>query len=208
MRVAFSFASTLMATNQSRIRKQVRRSRRALSLSQQKVASMNLMKQLSKHPLFLSSQRIAFYLSNDGEIDLNLSLKVALTKRKQCYLPVLYRGGENRLLFARVTETTRFKANKYGIPEPDIAAEGWLFTSQLDLVLTPLVAFDCQGNRIGMGGGYYDRSLRQLTLKRNWRRPKVLGIAHQFQQVDSIKRNFWDVPLQGVITDQQIFTFK
>lgn len=111
------------------------------------------------------------------------------------------------MLFGRVTETTSYKLNKYGIPEPDIAREGWLFSHQLDLVLAPLVAFDSQGNRIGMGGGYYDRSLKQLTLRTLWNRPKVLGIAHQFQQVDSIDRNFWDVPLQGVITDQQIFNF-
>lgn len=185
----------------------MRHARRSLLPRQQQKAADNLMKKLSIHPLFLSGRRIAFYLANDGEIDPSLALTKALAMHKQCYLPVLYRGGENRLLFGRVTETTSYKLNKYGIPEPDIAREGWLFSHQLDLVLAPLVAFDSQGNRIGMGGGYYDRSLKQLTLRTLWNRPKVLGIAHQFQQVDSIDRNFWDVPLQGVITDQQIFNF-
>ena len=196
-----------MATIQSTIRRQVRQARRSLPQNQQRRAAENLKKKLSAHPLFLSSRRIAFYLSNDGEIDLSPALKQARAMHKECYLPVLYRGGENRLLFGRVTEMNHFKPNKYGIPEPDIAREGWLFTHQLDLVLAPLVAFDSQGNRIGMGGGYYDRSLKQRTMKKHWKRPKVLGIAHRFQQVDSIDRNFWDVPLQGVVTDQQVFNF-
>lgn len=196
-----------MATIQSTIRKQVRQARRSLSQNQQRKAAENLKKNLSAHPLFLTSRRIAFYLSNDGEIDLILALKQARTMHKECYLPVLYRAGENRLLFGRAAEMKSLKPNKYGIPEPDIAREGWLFAHQLDLVLAPLVAFDSQGNRIGMGGGYYDRSLKQLTVKKHWQRPKVLGVAHRFQQVDSIDRNFWDVPLQGVVTDQKIFNF-
>ncbi len=196
-----------MPTIQSTIRRQVRRDRRTLSSSEQKKASKNLMQNLVKHPLFLSSCRIAFYLTNDGEIDPLPALKYALVRHKECYVPVLYRGGENRLLFGRVTESTRFKPNKFGIPEPDIAREGWVLSSQLDLVLAPLVAFDDQGNRIGMGGGFYDRSLKQLTMKQLWKRPCVLGIAHQFQQVKSIGRNIWDVPVRGVVTDQRTLNF-
>ena len=181
--------------------------RRALTPGQQRIAAQELLKQILKHPLYLNSRRIAFYLPNDGEIDPTPSLTDALVRGKSCYLPVLYRGGENRLLFGRTFATDQMKPNRFGIPEPDIAKYGWVFANQLDLILAPLVAFDDQGNRIGMGGGFYDSSLRQLRHDRNWQRPYVLGLAHEFQHVDSIGRNDWDVPLRGAITDKQVYHF-
>ncbi len=97
--------------------------------------------------------------------------------------------------------------NRFGIPEPDIVRNGWVFASELDLVLAPLVAFDDEGNRIGMGGGFYDSSLNHLRLRRNWQRPYVVGVAHELQHLRSIGRNAWDVPLRGAITDKQVYQF-
>lgn len=186
----------------------MRAARRALTLSQQRTAAQGLLKQLLKHPLYLNSRRIAFYLPNDGEIDPTPALVEALVRNKSCYLPVLYRGGENRLLFGRTFPSAEMRLNRFGIPEPDIAKYGWVFSNQLDLILAPLVAFDEQGNRIGMGGGYYDSSLRHLRQDRNWQRPYVIGLAHEFQHVNSISRNAWDIPLRGTITDKRVYQFK
>ena len=196
-----------MSSLQSRIRKKIRSQRRALTVQQQHSASLQIAKQLERHPIFLTSRRIAFFWPNDGEIDLTRALINALARHKHCYLPVLYRGGENRLLFGRFKVGSSFKLNRFGIPEPDVARDGWLFAQQLDLILTPLVAFDGQGNRIGMGGGFYDRSLRHLNLPVVWRRPYLLGVAHEFQHLDAIGRNSWDIPLRGVVTDQQAYYF-
>ncbi len=156
----------------------------------------------------MTSRRIAFFWPNDGEIDLTRALVKSLANHKQCYLPVLYRGGENRLLFGRFKVGATLRLNRFGIPEPNLARDGWLFARQLDLILTPLVAFDDQGNRIGMGGGFYDRSLCQLNLPGIWQRPYVLGVAHEFQHLEHIGRNAWDVPLRGAVTDQRIYQFK
>ena len=76
----------------------------------------------------------------------------------------------------------------------------------LDLVLMPLVAFDKAGNRLGMGKGYYDRSLKILNHRKAWRRPRLTGIAYEFQRVDKIDNEPWDIPLQFALTDKQART--
>ena len=192
---------------QSDIRKRSRAARRALSPKQQLDAAQNLARTLACHRQYLKSGRIAFYLPNDGEIDPTNALSAALAAGKLCYLPVLYRGGANRLLFGRVNASTKFTPNRFGIPEPDIAVEGWVHAQALDLMLAPLVAFDRYGNRIGMGGGYYDNSLKYLRHDRSWARPRILGLAHEIQRVESIERNAWDIPLHGAVTDARIYNF-
>jgi 5-formyltetrahydrofolate cyclo-ligase len=77
---------------------------------------------------------------------------------------------------------------------------------QLDLVLLPLVGFDESGNRLGMGGGFYDHSLSFLRNRKIWRKPNLVGIAHDFQRVDSLEAKPWDMPLEAVITDRAVYT--
>ena len=196
-----------MPAYQRDIRKKMRSARRALTVRQQLHAADQLTQLIVRHPLFLRAHRIAFYLPNDGEIDPTAALHEALSQGKHCYLPVLYRGGVNRLLFGKTTANSRFILNRFGIPEPDILDEGWCYSNQLDLVLTPLVAFDESGNRIGMGGGYYDSSLQHLRRNPNWQRPCVIGVAHEFQRIEQIGRNAWDIPLRAAITDKQSYQF-
>ena len=66
----------------------------------------------------------------------------------------------------------------------------------------PLVAFDRCGNRIGMGAGYYDRALQSLEYQTSTR-PFLLGVAHHFQELESIEARSWDVPLDAILTDQE-----
>ena len=89
----------------------------------------------------------------------------------------------------------RYAENQYGIPEPvgTPACAAW----QLDLILVPLVAFDDRGNRLGMGGGYYDRL---LSGSEHWpRRPRLLGVAHACQRAEALPVEAWDMPLNDVI---------
>ncbi len=197
-----------MTTYQATVRHNMRAARRALTPTQQRIAANGLLNQVIRHRLYQQSRRLALYLPTDGEIDPTPIFHQALERGKQCYLPVLYRGGKNRLLFGRTLTLTNMTLNRFDIPEPEIAKFGWVFSNQLDLILAPLVAFDENGNRIGMGGGFYDRSLQHLRQKRNWQRPYILGLAHEFQRVESIGRNAWDIPLRGAITDQQTYDFR
>ena len=143
------------------IRLSMRCARRNLNPSQQQQAASQLIRRLLSQPIFLRSKHIAVYWPNDGEIDLRPLVTKIHRANKFCYLPVL-KPFSQKLAFCRYQPGQSLKNNKYGIPEPQFKHACVLPPKALDLVLAPLVAFDKSGNRIGMGGGYYDRTLMKL----------------------------------------------
>ena len=189
--------------NRHTIRQQMRNFRRALSPRQQHQAGLNLKKNLAKQPLFIRSKRIAFYLANDGEINPSALLNLALSLGKKCYLPVLAPGANKTIWFIRYNPSTPMKLNRYGIVEPRINLNQRLKAPQLDLVLMPLVAFDKEGGRLGMGGGYYDRcfAFKQRSQQHN---PYLLGLAHNGQQSSNLPLESWDIPLACIATDEKL----
>ena len=99
------------------------------------------------------------------------------------------------------------RPNRYRIPEPDARYCRAMKRQFLSLVLMPLVAFDAKGNRLGMGGGYYDRAFNQTQWPYKTRRPLLVGVAHEFQRVPELPTESWDVPLDAVITEREIYRF-
>ncbi len=192
-------------SNRNLLRQQMRQRRNALPHHQQAAMSMALCKHLSTSRLFLNSQRIAFYLPNDGEVDLRPLLELAWQLRKDCYLPVLAQRNTRQLWFLPYTPATGLYLNRYGIPEPGHTRhQRGLKPISLDLILMPLVAFDPQGNRLGMGGGFYDRTLASLVPRRSWNKPRLVGTAYAFQCVEQLDAQDWDVPLHAVATESGI----
>jgi 5-formyltetrahydrofolate cyclo-ligase len=185
------------------LRTTLRSRRRALTPRQQTLAAHQLLQQLKRQPLFLRSQRLAFYLPSDGEIDPRPLIREAWRRGKQCYLPVLAPDKSNRLWFVRYTPTTRLFKNRFGIPEPRLQTQQRLAAQHLDVVFLPLVGFDRQGGRMGMGGGFYDRSLAfKQTASRH--SPYLVGLAHHGQQVEQLHLAHWDIPLCAIATDHEI----
>lgn len=93
------------------------------------------------------------------------------------------------------------RPNGFRIPEPQVAADLLMTPQDLDLLILPLVAFDTEGYRLGMGGGFYDRSLASISHRQHWQHPRLLGVGHAFQQLDRVPREPWDVPLSIICTD-------
>ncbi len=187
------------------LRQQLRARRRELSPRQQRQAAERLAKALECWRPFQQAQRVAVYLPNDGELDPGLLTRTCWASGKQVYLPALRGFGPPLLWFLPYHPGQRLQANRFGIPEP------WPQTRparprQLDMVLTPLVGFDATGNRLGMGGGFYDRSFAFLNRHPRWRRPALVGVAHAFQQVPALPAQPWDVPLIAVATDRGLLT--
>jgi 5-formyltetrahydrofolate cyclo-ligase len=187
------------------LRRQLRARRGALTRAQQTRAAAELARRLAATRVFRVSRRIACYLPNDGEIDPRPLIERIWALKKDCYLPVLSHTPHEHLWFARVTPDTPLTLNTYGIPEPRIAGE-WLRARQLDLILLPLVGFDLAGNRLGMGAGFYDRCLEFLRLRRVWKKPRVVGLAHECQRVAQLPVNDWDIALDAVVTDQAVYS--
>jgi len=189
--------------SQNEIRQQYRRKRRLLSAFEQNQHALLLAENISKFLQFKHHLRIGCYLACMGEIDLNPWINQNL-KRHQIYLPILHEQTKPTLRFGRLDENTQWKKNRFNITEPDAHAGNSLHARQLDLVFMPLVAFDRSGNRMGMGGGYYDRHLAFRRFRKFWLKPQLIGVAHSCQQHSQLNQQPWDVKLDGIITENEI----
>lgn len=194
-----------VSPNLDSLRSNLRKQRRQLTELEQIIASARLLDNVKRLPRFRNSKHIACYLPNDGEIDPTPVIHSVLAQGKHCYLPVLSRINGNHLWFAEITPDTPMGANRFGIPEPAVPFRELVRAKKLDLIFMPLVGFDEQGNRLGMGGGYYDRSLQLLRYRQHWLKPYVVGLAHELQKVERLAANPWDIPLQYVVTDKSIY---
>ncbi len=190
------------ALSRAQLRRHLRAQRRALGRQAQRQAARGLYRQLAQHPLFRRATHIALYLPNDGEIDPRPLLRAAQQRGKATYLPVLSPWPRSKMVFQRIRPGERLHKNRFGIEEPRRNRKQQRKVWTLDLVLLPLVGFDRHGARLGMGGGFYDRSMAYRALRKNWHKPTLLGLAHECQQVERLSMASWDVPLQGTVTDK------
>jgi 5-formyltetrahydrofolate cyclo-ligase len=187
-----------------KLRRQIRAKRQNLDKQVQRQVAKQVCHHFLTHSNLLHAQRIAAYFPADGELSPLPLLNRLQDLGKQIYLPKLP-AFPSKMVFLPLTGN--FSVNRYGLLEPVAAKSAIRLAHQLDLILLPLVAFDAQGHRLGMGGGYYDRALANLNRRTHLMRPKLLGLAHSFQQQKNLPRNPWDVPLHGVITEQNLCWF-
>jgi 5-formyltetrahydrofolate cyclo-ligase len=181
----------------------MRSRRRELSPAQRDHAAAALVKTVAGLREFQDARHLAVYLSMDGEIDPAPLVSHMRETGKQLYLPVLATDATDILNFAAWQPDAPLYPNRFKIPEP--RPDNLLAPAELDLVFMPLVAFDAKGNRLGMGGGYYDRSF--AFLKSAARKPLLIGLAYEFQRVPSLAAETWDVPLAGVATECGFYRF-
>jgi 5-formyltetrahydrofolate cyclo-ligase len=192
-------------TERQALRQQLRQARRAFDVREQAQRSEIICQQLVNHRLFRASKHIACYLPNDGEVDLAPLMARAWAMGKTVYLPVLSAIHHNRLHFLPYAPGDTLMANSFGIPEPVLHSRRVPALTRLDLVLTPLVGFDEQGNRLGMGGGFYDRTFAFLRRRQTWRKPHLVGVAFDVQKSPvELPHQNWDVPLEGVVTESGV----
>lgn len=183
-----------------KLRRALRQRRRQLLPDQQKQAAAAVVRRLNRSRLLWRSNSLAGYWPADGELDPRVFLQCVMARRKAVYLPVLRAG--NRLGFKRWREGEPLKPNRYGIPEPQNGR--WRPAWTLSAMLLPLVGFDRQGGRLGMGGGYYDRSLGRVAGQLGkLRRPVLVGLAHSCQEVAELPREAWDWPVDAVVTERE-----
>ncbi len=183
------------------IRKEIRQKRRALTADQQAhFAEQAAARMLGFAPV-VEAKSVAVFLSFDGELDTRPLIEGLWRAGKQVYLPVLHPFSPGNLLFLRYLPDSLLATNRLKILEPALDVRHVLPLDRLDVLITPLVAFDNTGQRLGMGGGFYDRTLQ------NWRAHGFLpvGYAHDCQQVESLPVQEWDIPLPVVVTPTKIW---
>jgi len=195
-----------MTLSRQEFRKQIRFKRNQLHSDVQHLAGLDLIRQFSSLPEVKQAQHIALYLSADGEIETYPLIEWLWQQGKQTYLPVIHPFSKGHLLFLHYDEKTPMVMNRYSIAEPKLNQTQIIPVSKLDLICTPLVAFDTTGHRLGMGGGYYDRTLEPWFQTKQG--PKPIGLAHDCQQVDRLPIASWDVPLPKIVTPSQIWDWE
>ncbi|ENX58917.1 MULTISPECIES: 5-formyltetrahydrofolate cyclo-ligase [Acinetobacter] len=193
-----------MSQTLNTLRKQLRSKRRQLSHYEQKKAEQRVLVQLRQFTRFKSASKIGLYLHAFGEVHTDQLLKLCFRQNKQVYLPMICNMNQH-LVWVKVSSrqylNKRFSHHPLGMKEP-MASRG-KHVSYLDLLIMPLLACDQFGTRIGMGGGYYDRTLASAK-----HRPYRLGLAHTFQYVDTpLLRQKWDQPLNALLCPKKFYYF-
>lgn len=188
----------------TQLRREMRQHRRALTKTQQHQAAHNLRRIVSRHPTLLRARHIACYLPFDGEIDTTAIIAELLRRKKKVYLPTL---DGKRLRFARYQYSSAMRRNRFNISEPRAQGEQ-LKPWAMQLIILPLVAFDAQGRRLGMGAGFYDRTLAFTHYLPKLRKPVLMGLAHQLQQTGALTNEDWDIDLDWIVTDRDALRCK
>ena len=181
------------------LRAKALRARRAMHPEAREKSSAIICQRTIHSREFLSSKFIACYLPLDDEVDTRYIIERGWCANKRIFAPLLRTHG--KMLFREIRPESPLKRNSFGIWEP---VDGkFINPRNLDLVITPTVAFDRQNNRIGMGGGNFDRCFSFLRHRKHWLHPKLIGVAFACQEIEKITPNAWDIPLYGVICDAE-----
>ena len=201
----------------NKIREQIRADRRAVSPTDRAAWSSSICQRIVTLDQFLMAKRVAGFLAFDGEADPLDAMVAAVDQDKEVYVPTIV-AKRTPLKFVRWTPGCAMRKNKFGINEPVVPESEWLDGRELDFVITPLVAFDESRNRIGVGGGFYDRTFEFLNSDAGSGSSEVvksdsqietdhlistflMGCAFELQKVESISAKEWDVQLHGVATE-------
>lgn len=186
------------ALSRAQLRKYMCGLRRRLSKAQLQQAERALANNMGLMPALRSARNVLTYAPFGGEIS-----PAAVEQQLNCQLfqPRIVSFDQVSMRFYS-TQSAKLR-NSFGILEP-VASGAPLAARQLDAVLVPLVAFDRSGKRLGMGAGYYDRSFAFRLQQPGCKRPKLIGLAHHFQEVDALQAESWDVPLDAILTDREL----
>lgn len=181
----------------------IRQRRRSLTPEQQRRFGQQAAARMLSFPPVVLAYTVAVFHSFDGELDTQPLIEQLWLSGKRVYLPVLHPFSPGNLLFLHYPPHSELVTNRLKIQEPKLDVRDVLPLSQLDVLVTPLVAFDEDGQRLGMGGGFYDRTLQ------NWPSYGLtpVGYAHDCQRVKKLPVEEWDIPLPAVVTPSKVWTW-
>jgi len=172
------------------LRQTLRLKRQSLSEETRNAEAKMLYENFLQQSKLTSCEKVAIYLPFDGEMDTDLIVQWLWKNNRKVYLPKLHH--ENTLVFSSYTKDSLLKTNRYNILE-SVGKE--IDIENLDLIFMPLVAFDTQCHRLGVGKGFYDATLRNIK-----KRPLLVGLAYDFQRVEKIIPHEFDVKLDAILT--------
>lgn len=181
----------------SQIRQVCLSRRKSLTKKYVSEASQKIIDTLCEMPAYQSANHIAWYFPTNGEVDLSALWPMALNANKSCYFPAIQ--ADQSLLFLPYARDTELTFNRYHIAEPNVAACHAKSPQDLDIIFLPVVAFDVNRKRLGMGKGYYDKTLALHP------GPLLIGVAYEWQRQPNLPIDPWDIPLTTIITEETVY---
>ena len=194
----------ILTHDKATLRRRFRQARAALPPTARRAAARAALRIALRHGLLLKGRRWGFYLPVNGEFDVLPLLNQALWMGKHCYLPVIPKHPGRPLQFVRLNGRQNVGKNRYGIPEPHGRR---VPVRHLEILVLPLVAFDDNGHRLGMGGGYYDATLAHQR-RTGWPRPWRLGLAYECQRAEALPAEPWDIGLNALLSEAGLRRFR
>jgi len=186
------------------LRKALRAARAATPPRQQRIAAAQVARWIAGTHWLRPGRRVGMYAAFGDELDTAPLLELARRRSALPYFPRLESLRARRMTFSPIGPHHR--RNRYGIVEPATAKRET--AAFLEIIFLPLVGFDSQGNRLGMGAGFYDRALAFRRRRRHWRGPLLVGLAYAHQEVPVIEASPTDVAIDAVVTEQGIRFFR
>lgn len=188
---------------QKLLRKHLRKQRLALTKRERNYHASQAYRQLSKLGKYQKGTKVGLFLDAFGEMPTQPIANWAKKQGFELYLPVVTHANKP-LKFVKISQYTlknnRLIRHKLGMQQP--AYGKMVMAKQLDVLFMPLVALDKQGNRMGMGGGFYDKTLAKCKNK-----PVKIGWAYDFQCVEHLTTNYWDISLDMVVLPSNFLRF-
>lgn len=185
------------------LRQQFKTTRLAISAAQRMQTAEVIAQQLIKLPEWIPADYIAGYWASHGEVPLHI-VQMRVQSPKVWCLPILQT--DKTLKFAPWRSGDPLVSNQFGIPEPDISSSSALDATQISIILLPLLAYTRTGTRLGMGGGYYDRSLAFRAAYPS--PPLLIGVAYSSQEADLLPTEEWDIKLDMLINEHEVLRFE
>lgn len=149
-------------------------------------------------PEFLSARSVLFYASFRSEVKTSGIIRESLSMGKRAILPKVDKG-RHRLRLYEIKNLDELVAGFMGIPEPFQSEQREALLEDIDLVIIPGAGYDYAGNRLGYGGGYYDKLLAERKKKM-----LIIALAYEEQLVDAIPAERHDVKVDMIVTDHRV----
>lgn len=194
--------NTTGISHKKNLRKQLRQARKNLPKSHQKKASKRILINLKRLPSYRFAKRVALYLEADGEVPTYRIIEDLHLRNRAVFVPLIDPVRPHSLRFVRIDKTSQLKRNRFGILEPKFDYQKTVPIFSISMLLTPLVGFNEKAQRLGMGGGFYDRALAKAA-KIN---PAVtVGLAYECQKYEHLPQAPWDIPLNYIATEETLY---
>ncbi|MCT4604765.1 MAG: 5-formyltetrahydrofolate cyclo-ligase [Marinisporobacter sp.] len=189
--------------DKKKLRQEILQKRKSLSKDLVSSKSKKIFQSLKTLELYQNAKNIMVYIDFRNEVKTNLIIDDLLRQNKEVCIPISVPQTKEMILSKLLDPKKELIKGTYGILEPKKEYIRKVNPDALDLIIVPGVAFDRYGYRIGYGGGYYDRFLDKLS-----KATPSIGIAFDLQIVQKVPKDFFDHPVDYIVTEKEIILCK